>query len=113
MKSPLPCGARTKAAACEVKKYEQVLLSAERPVAVSGATDAVAVRAWRYAGDTYLLAVNCTARPQTAKLTLQERIGEVVAADFGSAPKVEGSTIDVAFGPIDYVMLRIAGIGGK
>ena len=103
-----PAWARTKAAACEVKKYEQVLLSAEKPVAVSGATEAVAVRTWRYEGDTYLLAVNCTDSPQTAKLELQGRVGKVVAADFGAAPKVDGATIDVAFGPIDYVMLHFA-----
>ena len=106
-----PAWARTKAAACEVKKYEQVLLSDEKPVAVSGATKSVAVRTWRYEGDTYLLAVNCTASPQTAKLELQERVGKLLAVDFGSAPKVDGSTIEVSFGPIDYVMLRIGRIG--
>ena len=106
-----PAWARTKAAAFEVKKYEPVLLSAEKPVAVSGATESVAVRTWRYEGETYLLAVNCTASPQTAKLELQERVGKVVSADFGSMPKVDGSTIDVAFGPIDYVMLRFGRIG--
>ena len=109
-----PAWARTKAAAFEVKKYEQVLLSAEKPVAVSGATEAIAVRTWRHAGDTYLLAVNCTASPQTAKLVLQERVGKVVSADFGSMPKIDGSTIDLSFGPIDYVMLRFTAlkIGG-
>ena len=88
--------ARTKAAACEVKKYEQVLLSAEKPVAVSGATESVAVRTWRYEGDTYLLSVNCTASPQAARLVLQEQVGKVLAVDFGSAPKVDGPTIDVS-----------------
>ena len=109
-----PAWARTKAVAFEVKKYEQVLLSAEKPVAVSGATEAIAVRTWRHAGDTYLLAVNCTASPQTAKLVLQERVGKVVSADFGSMPKIDGSTIDLSFGPIDYVMLRFTAlkIGG-
>ena len=103
-----PAWARTKAVAFEVKKYEQVILSAEKPVAVSGATEAVAVRTWRHKGDTYLLVVNCTASPQTAKLALQERVGKVVSADFGPMPKIEGSAIDLSFGPIDYVMLRFA-----
>ena len=102
-----PAWARTKAAASEVKKYERVFLSAETPVAVSGATESVAVRTWRYEGDTYLLAVNCTTNAQTAKLEFQERVGEVVSADFGPMPKVDGSTIEVSFGPIDYVMLRL------
>ena len=43
----------------------------------------------------------------TAKLEFQERVGEVVSADFGPMPKVDGSTIEVSFGPIDYVMLRL------
>ena len=103
-----PAWARTKAAASEVKKYESVLLSGEEPPSVSGATDAVAVRTWRHGGDTYLLAVNCTTNAQTATLAIPERIGKIIAADFGPAPKAEGSTIDVSFGPIDYVMLRIS-----
>ena len=102
-----PAWARTKAAASEVKKYESVLLSGEEPPPVSGATDAVAVRTWRHGGDTYLLAVNCTTNAQSATLALPERIGKIVAVDFGPAPRVEGSTIDVSFGPIDYVMLQI------
>ena len=32
----------------------------------------------------------------------------VVSADFGPVLKVDGSAIDLSFGPIDYVMLRFA-----
>ena len=103
-----PAWARTKAVAFEVKKYESVLLSGEEPPAVSGATEAVAVRTWRHGGDTYLLAVNCTTNAQSATLTLPERVGKIAAADFGPVPKAEGSAINVSFGPIDYVMLRIS-----
>ena len=101
-----PAWARTKAVACEVKKYEQVILSGDTPVEVSGATEDVAVRTWRHAGDTYLLAVNCTTNSQTATLTLPGPV-KVVSADFGPAPKVDGSKLNVSFGPIDYVMLRL------
>jgi len=102
-----PAWARTKAAAAEVKKYERVLLSAEKPVSVTGATDAIAVRAWRQGGDTYLLIVNCTAEPQKATLRLSEKFGEIVSADFGPAPALDGDRLDVAFGPIGYAMLRL------
>ena len=102
-----PAWARTKAAAAEVKKYESVLLSGEEPPQVIGATESVAVRAWRYDGDMYLLAVNCTTNAQTVTLTLPERMGTVVTADFGPAPKFDGAMIDISFGPIDYVMLRL------
>ena len=102
-----PAWARTKAVAAEVKKYESVLLSDEEPPQVIGATESVAVRAWRHDGDMYLLAVNCTTNAQTATLTLPERIGTVISADFGPSPKFDGAMIDVSFGPIDYVMLRL------
>ena len=106
-----PAWARTKAAASEVKKYESVLLSGEEPPPVAGATESVAVRTWRYGGDTYLLAVNCTTNAQTATLTLAERAGAPLAVDFGPAPKIDGGRIEVSLGPIDYVMLRFGGIG--
>ncbi len=99
--------ARTKAMASEVKKYEQVLLSAEDAPAISGETEAVAARVWRHQGKLYLLAVNCTMQPQTATLTLSERFGGVEAADFGPMPKVADGRIQLSFGPIGYVMLRI------
>ena len=92
----------------EFKKYVDVFLSIDPAPAAASSNGNVAVRTWRHAGDTYLLAVNCTDSPQTAKLKLRERVGKVVAADFGAAPKVDGTTIDVAFGPIDYVMLRFS-----
>ena len=101
-----PAWARTKAAAAEVKRYEPVLLSAETPVAVAGATESVAVRTWRHGGEAYLLAVNCTTNAQTATLTLAEKVGARLAADFGPAPKIDGGKIEVSLGPIDYVMLR-------
>ena len=90
-----------------MKKYESVLLSGEEPPKVAGATEALAVRAWCHEGATYLLAVNCTTNAQTATLTLPGKAGTLVSADFGPAPKIEGGRIDVALGPIDYVMLRL------
>ena len=67
----------------------------------------MAARVWRHEGRLYLLAVNCTMQPQTVTLTLSERFGGVEAADFGPMPKVADGRIELSFGPIGYVMLRI------
>ena len=102
-----PAWARTKAVACEVKKYEQVLLSADS-VPVKGATDAVAVRTWRHGGGIYLLAVNCTMEPQKVSLEVQGACDGKVSAEFGPAPDaIKGGKLDLSFAPIGYVMLRI------
>ena len=97
---------RVKSAATEVKKYEAVLLSAEDAPAVSGATEAVAVRIWRHEGHIYLLAVNCTREPQKATLSLSGKVG-LVSSEFGSAPKIEGANIRLELNPIAYVMMKL------
>ena len=97
---------RTKAAAFEVKKYEHVLTSLEAPPKFTGGTDAVAVRTWRHKGDVYMLAVNCMEKPQTASVKLDASADKGVDADFGPMPKIADGTIDLSFGPIEYVMLR-------
>jgi hypothetical protein len=107
----VPAWTRTKAAAAEVKKYEDVLLSAEKPIVVSGATEAIAVRAWRHENCDYLLIVNCTERPQETELLLSQDVGRDVVADFGPMPVLSGKKIKVSFAPLDYLMLRIANSG--
>ena len=64
------------------------------------------MRTWRYNGDTYLLAVNCTTNAQTATIKLSETLGEVVAADFAPAPEIDGKKVYVSLDPISYLMLR-------
>ncbi len=98
--------ARTKSAASEVKKYEAVLLSVEETPAVSGATEAVAVRTWRYDGHIYLLAVNCTREPQKVELSLPRPV-ELVSSEFGPVPKVDGANIRLDLNPIAYVMMKL------
>ena len=105
--SPDKAWERVKSAAAEVKKYEQVLLSAGS-VPVKGATDAVAVRTWRHGGGIYLLAVNCTMEPQKVSLEIQGARDGKVSAEFGPAPDaIKGGRLELAFAPIGYVMLRI------
>ena len=54
----------------------------------------------------YLLAVNCTANPQTTTVSVDAVIGKGVESDFGPMPKVADGKIEFSFGPIEYVMLR-------
>ena len=98
--------ARVKSAAAEVKKYEAVLLSAETPPVVSGATEAVATRAWRHEGFIYLLAVNCTREPQSVSLSLSEPM-ELVSSEFGAVPRVNNTAIGVDLTPIGHVMMKL------
>lgn len=97
---------RTKAAAREVKKYESVLTSLETPPPFTGGTEEVAVRTWRHDGYVYLLAVNCTVKPQTAAIRLDAATGKGAEADFGPMPRISDGVINLDFGPLDYVMLR-------
>lgn len=101
-----PAWARTKAMAEEFKRYIDVFLSVDSAPAVSSSNGDVAVRTWRYKGDTYLLAVNCTTNAQTATLTLSENVGGLVSCDFGSAPKIDGNRVEVSLEPIGCRMVR-------
>lgn len=97
---------RVKSAASEVKQYEDVILSDE-PVALSCDVGAVAARAWRHEGLTYLLAVNCTTNAQTAAISFPEDFGKVAGTDFGAAPrKVEGRRAEFALEPMEYAIVR-------
>ncbi len=101
-----PAWARTKAMAEEFKKYIDVFLSIDPAPTVSSSNGDVAVRTWRYNGDTYLLAVNCTTNAQTAALMFSENVGKLISSDFGPTPKIDGGILNVTLGPIEYVMLR-------
>ena len=65
------------AAAASVKPYAPVILSEEEPPKVTGATEELSVRAWRYQGKLYLAVVNNTRNPVTGEIGLDEDIGAV------------------------------------
>ena len=104
-----PAWERTKAMAEEFKKYIDVFLSVDPAPEASSSNGDIAVRTWRYGGDAYLLAVNCTTNAQTAVITLDADAGAAVSCDFAPMPKIDGRNINVEFGPIDYMMLRLEG----
>ena len=58
------------AAAASVKPYIPVILSDEEPPKVTGATEDLSVRAWRYQGDVYLAVVNNTRKPVVGEIGL-------------------------------------------
>ena len=58
------------AAAASVKPYISVILSDEEPPKVTGATEDLSVRAWRYQGDVYLAVVNNTRKPVVGEIGL-------------------------------------------
>ena len=99
--------ARTKAAAAEVKKYEDILLSAGPPIGVSGMTEDVAARTWRAGSEAYLLVVNCTTNAQSVVLALSERTGMPSAVDLGPGPVVDDGKLHFNLAPIDYTMIRL------
>ena len=101
-----PAWERTKSMAAEIRRYEDVFLSTERPLAFSGATESVAVRTWRHGGRNYLLAVNCTTSPQKATIRLATPLGKGVVADLGEMPAIDGNSVSFDFGPLDYAMIH-------
>ena len=58
------------AAAASVKPYIPVILSDEEAPKVTGATEDLSVRAWRYQGAVYLAVVNNTPKPITGEIGL-------------------------------------------
>ena len=101
-----PAWARTKAMAAEFKKYIDVFLSIDPAPTAASSNGNIAVRTWRHKGDAYLLVVNCTTDAQTATVALSEKVGAVLSVDFGFAPKVDGTMVEVSLEPIGYRMVR-------
>ena len=58
------------AAAASVKPYIPIILSDEDPPQVTGATEDLSVRAWRYQGAAYLAVVNNTRKPVKGEIGL-------------------------------------------
>ena len=96
------------AAAASVKPYIPVILSDEEPPPVTGATEDLSVRAWRYQGDVYLAVVNNTRTPVNGEIGLN--------GDFGSLTVLHGSkgcslidarTVAVKLDGIEVSFLRL------
>lgn len=79
------------AAAASVKPYIPVILSDEEPPQVTGATEDLSVRAWRYQGVVYLAIVNNTRKPVKGEIGLD--------ADFKVLSVLQGAAGCILKGP--------------
>ena len=96
------------AAAASVKAYIPVILSDEEPPRVSGATEDLSVRAWRYQGDVYLAVVNNTRKPITGEIGLDGEFKELSTLQGAKGCSLKDpSTVAVSLDGIDVAILRL------
>ena len=96
------------AAAASVKPYIPVILSDEEAPKVTGATEDLSVRAWRYQGAVYLAVVNNTRKPVTGEVGLDGDFKELTTLQ---GPKrcslKDARTITVSLDGIGVAFLRM------
>ena len=97
------------AAAQEVKDLFPVLLAGDTPPAFTvGGAEGVAARTWREGGRLYVLAVNTTRKPCTAKVTLACGFTFVRPLLGGAPSEVQGRTLTFALGPIGQSLVELS-----
>ena len=96
------------AAAASVKPYIPVILSDEEPPRVTGATEDLSVRAWRYQGNVYLAVVNNTRKPVKGEIGLDGDFKELVTLQGAKGCVLKDSrTVAVALDGIEVAFLRL------
>ena len=97
------------AAALEVKKYEDVIMSAGDPPGVSGAPEELAVRTWRKDGVPYVLVANTTTNKLSCALALDGVRACGATADFAGASVVraEDGRLVLDLLPIGYAFVKV------
>ena len=96
------------AAAASVKPYIPVILSDEEPPQVTGATEDLSVRAWRYQGDVYLAVVNNTRKPVNGEIRLNGDFGSLtVLQGAKGCSLVDARTVAVKLEGIEVSFLRL------
>ena len=97
------------AAAASVKPYIPVILSGDEPPKVTGATEDLSVRAWRYQGDVYLVVVNNTRKPITGEIGLDGDFRELATLQGeGDCTMKDKRTIAVTLSGIGVAVLRVS-----
>ena len=96
------------AAAASVKPYVPVILSDEDPPKVTGATEDLSVRAWRYQGDVYLAVVNNTRNPATGEVGLDgDFSGLATLQGAGGCSMKNAHAVSVALDGLEVAFIRI------
>ena len=97
------------AAAASVKPYIPVFLSDEEPPKVTGATEELSVRAWRYQGDAYIAVVNNTRNPVSGVIGLDAEFKELSVLQGAKGCMLNGAhAVSVSLGGLETAFLRLA-----
>ncbi len=97
------------AAAASVKPYMPVFLSDEEPPRVTGATEELSVRAWRYQGDVYLAAVNNTRKAIVGEIGVDGDFKELATLQGAKGCSLKDShTVAVSLDGLSVAFLRLA-----
>ena len=98
------------AAAASVKPYIPVILSDEETPNVTGATEDLSVRAWRYQGDVYLAIVNNTRKPIAGEIGLDGDYKEVsVLQGSGVCSLRDSRVMAVSLDGLGVAFVRLSG----
>ena len=97
------------AAAASVKPYIPVILSDEESPKVTGATEDLSVRAWRYQGEVYLAVVNNTRKPVTGEIGLDGDFKKLTTLQGAKGCSLKDArTVSVMLDGIEVAILRLA-----
>ncbi len=100
--------AYVKETAREVAKYVPVILSDGIPPTVTGATQAVPVRAWRNGDDVWLLVVNTMRTARKVTLSVEGAPSKASVA-FGPAPEITpDGKLAFQFKPLEQTLVRLS-----
>ena len=96
------------AAAASVKPYIPVILSDEEAPKMTGATEDLSVRAWRYQGDVYLAVVNNMRKPITGEIGLDGDFRELFTLQGAKGCTLKDAhTVSVSLAGIEVAFLRM------
>ena len=91
----------------EIAAAIPVFLLDPGPTPISAPNDDLPLRTWRVGDSTWVLVVNATRAPLVAEVRFAEALGSVAETRFGSAPKVDGTTLRFDMAPLECALFRM------